>query len=185
MPEARKGCCSRGGERGMESIIRGRGERGGGKLRIFHCSNHRCFFNALLCREVMRKWGGFFFFFSLSSSSSSSSLQDSGALSRFLSVLDKANFISTLQHMVPPSLQHACRRAHKRPLSQYIPPELLQDSSKIKVAVKEGCRGTRNSWSGIRAAVTRRRRWKSGLFYHIHTEPHFHIWWERTRLPCL
>lgn len=53
--------------------------------------------------------GGFF----SPPSSSSSSLQDSDTFSRFLSILDKANFISTLQHMVPPSLQPACRRAHK------------------------------------------------------------------------
>lgn len=47
------------------------------------------------------------------SSSSLSCLQDSSTLSRFLPILDKANVISTLQHMVRPSLQHACRHAHK------------------------------------------------------------------------
>lgn len=79
--------------------------------------------------EEMR---GSFFFFSLSSSSSSSSLQDSGTLSRFLSVLDKANFISTLQHMVPPSLQHACRRAHKGHFLNIFCPSYYKIHQKLK-----------------------------------------------------
>lgn len=123
----------------------------------------------------MGKWGGSV---SPHSFNPPTCLQDSCALSKFASILDKASVISTLQHMVcatptPPTPTRLSPRA-QRPLSQYILLQLLQDSSKIKAAVKEGFRETRNSWSRIHAVDTSRRRWKSGLFYHIHTEqlPH-------------
>lgn len=96
----------------------------------------------------MRKWGGGFCS-SSSSPSSSSYLQGSSTFSRFLSILDKANFISTLQHMVPPSLQHACRPAHKGHFLNIFCSSYYKIHQKLKQQSREGCRGTRNSWSGI------------------------------------
>lgn len=59
------------------------------------------------------------------------------------------------------ALPPACLLLHvQRPLSHYILHSLLQDSSKIKAAVKEGCRGRWNSWWGIYSADTRQGRWK-------------------------
>lgn len=92
------------------------------------------------------------------SSSSSSPLQGSIALSLDFSLFRQSQFhlhFGTYGAALPPTRLSPCAQ---RPLSQYILLGLLQDSSKIKAAVKEGCRGARNSLSGIHAADTRPRR---------------------------
>lgn len=111
--------------------------------------------------------------------SGSSSLRAFYPLSRFLFISEYANFISTLQHMVPPSFQHACRPAHKGHFLNTSCTSHYQAHQKLKTAVKRDC--TEVLWQHSRSGP----KTKEICFTILMQEPYFHIWWEKAWLPCL
>lgn len=151
MPQAKEGCNSRGGlkeewSRWWEEEEGEEEEENSLDLSLLKPQVFLSLIPCLVGGDEEMRGSFFFFFFTFSPSSSSlSSLQDTGTLSRFLSILDKANFISTLQHMVSPSLQHACHRAHKGHFLNIFCSSYYKIHQKLKQQSRKAVGGTRNS----------------------------------------
>lgn len=135
--------------------------------------------------EVMGKWGG-----SVSSHSFNppTCLQDSCALSKFASILDKGSVISTLQHMVcatpTPQLQHACRRAHKGHFLNIFCSSYYKTHQKLKRQSRKASGKHETPGAGF-TQETQGGEDENLACFTIFIRSNFHIWWEKTRLPCL
>lgn len=149
------------------------------KLWISHHSNHRCFFNTLLCWRWWGNEGGglfsphsFRFFFPPGLSHISLRLRQSQFDLHFGT------------YGAAPSFQHACRPAHKGHFLNIFCSSYYEIHQKLKRQSRKAAGERRTPKAGITMQI-HDWGWKSGLFYHIHRETHFHIWWEIARLPCL
>lgn len=176
-----KGCSSRGGERGMESMMR---ERGGGESFVSFIAQTTGV-SLIPSLEVMGKWGGSA---SPHSFNPPTCLQDSSTLSKFASILDKASVISTLQHMVcatlTPQLQHACRRAHKGHFLNIFCSSYYKTHQKLKRQSRKAS-GKRETPGAGFTQPTQGGEDENLACFTIFIRSNFHIWWEKTRLPCL